>query len=658
MQTAKYSCWTGPSLPTYIAQRSPSPTMSSPPGTPPAPSGIRRHRRTTACTTCRDRRKGGRSCKYLNSETPEFEFIQVKAPRKISKSPSPDSWMPVIERHFDTIKNLKAESPGRGGSQTPIWGSSSSEQISSARSPDIIHIQPQPAKNCLSKLGTEYLPSFQARLPAREVCDHFLESFRLSIHPLVSICHLETLEKNYEAFWADLSPVSSVESTLLIVAVLYTGASNSTINISQSSTLNRLYEELLSAIEPATYHVSNKAAALKLLQAYLLVNTFQLSVEPRKFEQSFLAPALKLAQSLNMHLDRPDQSSPEAQVYSRIWWHLVYLDVEVSIATGVQGLIRPNGCTTRLPSLINESTPHSRTQTPFSPIMVALQGQWQWAHSMQTWAHRLPNQDEVSHFISLIQNLLDLLPEGREENEWPRSYLKLLIDRSYCMLGLKFWLSDQFQGNGCNSDIIRAARSFLHNHHQLSTLTQTIHLKWFITSFAPPHHALFILFMHLSTCESLDNEAKISKPLIDQVLNLDTRGVTPITSNSTSTQISRSSSFQSASSLEPPLPSHRYDVLLRLYSRVWKKLGWNIELLQRSPSGSPRIGVLPHIGGLMHRDRSSSMESSPKSSWMELVTGAGAEAFEMDRDLDDLVWSGDRAWERWQNLAQDIFTRA
>jgi hypothetical protein len=271
----------------------------------------------------------------------------------------------------------------------------------------------------------------------------------------VSICHLDTLEKSYDAFWADLSPQSSVESTLLIVAVLYTGASNSTINISQSSTLNKLYEELLSTIEPATYHVNDKAAALQLLQAYLLVNTFQLSVEPRKSEQSFVAPALKLAQSLNMHLDRPDQSSPEAQVYSRIWWHLVYIDVEVSIATGMQGLIKPNGCTTRLPSLINESTPHSRTQTPFSPIMVALQGQWQWAHSMQTWAHRLPNQDEVSHFISLIQNLLDLLPEGREENEWPRSYLKLLIDRSYCMLGLKFWLSDQFQGNGCNSDIIR-----------------------------------------------------------------------------------------------------------------------------------------------------------------------------------------------------------
>jgi hypothetical protein len=205
----------------------------------------------------------------------------------------------------------------------------------------------------------------------------------------------------------------------------------------------------------------------------------------------------------------------------------------------------------------------------------------------------------------------------------------------------------------------RAARSFLHNHHQLSTLSQTIHLKWFIAGFAPPHHALFILLMHLNTCTSLDNEAKLSKPLIDQVLAMDTRGVTPITSTSTSAQLSRSSSFQSVSSSEPPLPSHRYDILLRLYSRVWKKLGWNIEQLpQRSPSCSPRIGVLPHIGELMHRDRSSSMESLPKSSWMELVTGADTETFETDRDLDDLIWGGDRAWERWQNLAQEIFTRA
>jgi hypothetical protein len=83
-------------------------------------------RERPSCTQCQ---KGGRSCKYLNSETPEFEFIQVKAPRKISKSPSPDNWMPVIERHFDTIKSMKAESPGRGGSQVPFWGGSASAQV-------------------------------------------------------------------------------------------------------------------------------------------------------------------------------------------------------------------------------------------------------------------------------------------------------------------------------------------------------------------------------------------------------------------------------------------------------------------------------------------------------------------------------------------------
>ena len=41
----------------------------------------------------------------------------------------------------------------------------------------------------------------------------------------------------------------------------------------------------------------------------------------------------------------------------------------------------------------------------------------------------------------VIENLLGLISDC-EENEWPRTFLKMQINRAYCMLALRFWQLD------------------------------------------------------------------------------------------------------------------------------------------------------------------------------------------------------------------------
>ncbi|KAL1969095.1 hypothetical protein VTN77DRAFT_349 [Rasamsonia byssochlamydoides] len=175
------------------------------------------------------------------------------------------------------------------------------------------------------------------------------------------------------------------------------------------------------------------------------MNTFRISQLASFSAYGFLPLAIRFAQSLRLHADQGIGNPIDLEVQRRLWWHLLFLDVESTIASGLHFIIRPDGYTTRLPSVISdapsledsESLGHSGISPNMSPMMVAMQGHWLWATRMQTWFERMPHRDEVTHFSHLIEQLMESIRDC-EENEWPLTYLKLQIDRAYCMLGLRF----------------------------------------------------------------------------------------------------------------------------------------------------------------------------------------------------------------------------
>lgn len=253
-----------------------------------------------------------------------------------------------------------------------------------------------------------------------------------------------------------------MNSLVLVLSILYTGAANSS-SISanlQSVTLYSLYETVLHAVDFDTNHASS--SSLQFLQGYIITNTFRASQLSPFLAFGFLPQAIRFAQLLRLHVDPKISSSIEAEVRRRVWWHLISLDVESTIASGLQCIIRPDGYTTGLPSAVRDDAISADGALPLlpeasqslSPIMLAMQGQWQWAQRMHLWFERMPDQDEVIHFGRLIEHLLEMVSDC-EENQWPRTYLKLLSDRAYCMLGLRFWQLDQFKGTQCHCEVLR-----------------------------------------------------------------------------------------------------------------------------------------------------------------------------------------------------------
>ncbi|TGO33703.1 hypothetical protein BHYA_0231g00150 [Botrytis hyacinthi] len=661
----------------HFQPRSYAPKMSlSPPGSPSSveSSGIRRYRRTTACTTCRDRRvkcsrdrpsctqckKGGRLCKYLNSEIPEFEFIEVNLSRSPArKSPSPVISNPITERKSG-IKSKANSRPVVKASQMP-----SSRFLPKTLANDIdTHIH-QPIKNLaitLGTLGDDFISFFRTKVPAREVCDHFLNNF-IGLQSAVPICHIDTLIDEYTSFWANLSPKTSVESTLLILAVLYCGAANSTINISQSTTIHDLYEQLLDIVNLPTYHCTHREpSAIQLLQAYLLVNTFQASTSFSQFRYGFLPHAIRLAQSLKLHFDKPYQSiGVQAEVEKRIWWHLLFLDLQSTITTSAPSLMTRSGYTNdvSLPILLN----HASSQDPASPMMIAFYGQCQWVRFMRDWVMKMPTQEDAVRLVESIENLLQLLPEVKAENLGPRAYLKLLIDSVYCLLGLNFCQANQLQDIGWRNDIVRAASSFLQNYLFLSDMTSATPLKCILPGLIQPHHAVFILLMHLSLCTSFDAKAQWLKILVDKVFDAELSSPRLGASRAASGSPEFIHSSSTSRILRKSYGYLRQDILILLHRKVQAKLSQNTRKLTAiSRSASPNMGVLPELEGLVSRDTKSNIVSRENSAsghegtnWMDLATEMNIEDHMMDRELDDVFRGGRDVWNKWERLIGVVF---
>ena len=314
----------------------------------------------------------------------------------------------------------------------------------------------------VSALGSWFTSVFTPQLPPALTCQRLFENFLVGVHPVVPVCHVPTLKREYSELWTTLSPDTPVDSIVQFLALLYTGAANSTLasEIALSPSLHGLYEDVLHAVDFDAYDITS--SSIQLLQGFVIMSTFRASQLSPFSAFGFLPRAIRFAQALRLHVDQRLGSPVASEVHRRLWWHLISLDVESTIASGLQGIIRPDGYTTSLPSIIcddaimeDEGLPlFAGVAQPLSPMMVAMQGHWQWAQRMQIWFERMPNQDEVVHFSRLIENLLGLIDDN-EENDWPRTFLKMQIDRAYCMLGLRFWQLDQFKGTDCHSEVVR-----------------------------------------------------------------------------------------------------------------------------------------------------------------------------------------------------------
>lgn len=306
----------------------------------------------------------------------------------------------------------------------------------------------------IGSLGDPFSSTLFSSITLKDTYMEYFENYLLTVYPLLPLYPITTLREIYTAFWRNLSPNTSAELLVLILAILYAGAANMNFPNTDSAFIQDMYDKVIGALDLSTYHVISSTNSLCLLYGIIIMNTFRASHLSPFTSFGFLPFAIRFAQSLRLNISQEADSSVDTESHKRLWWHLVFMDTESTIASGLQGIIRPQKMQ---PPAIDNALTGSGKASP-APMAIAMQGHWEFVHRMQIWLERKPEQHEIIHFGRIIEHLLDILPNG-DGSEWTSLYLRMLVDRAYCMLGLRFWQLEQFKGTGCHSEVVRLVKS-------------------------------------------------------------------------------------------------------------------------------------------------------------------------------------------------------
>lgn len=189
-------------------------------------------------------------------------------------------------------------------------------------------------------------------LPPKVVCDALLQSFSIGVHPILPLIHFSTLQKDYNSFWqwCRNSDISQPDNKLLgdpnflylLFSVLYCGAKTALPATWMAGSLEGVIKEKIveqlqcshSACLDVCQHL--RYPTLSTLVSSLLA--YSCSKPDIEFleELRFLSSVVRIAQSMGLHLDGSlfGLDPVTCELRRRVWWHIVWLDVQASIVHG------------------------------------------------------------------------------------------------------------------------------------------------------------------------------------------------------------------------------------------------------------------------------------------------------------------------------------
>ncbi|KAG7007562.1 hypothetical protein G7Y79_00009g026710 [Physcia stellaris] len=317
---------------------------------------------------------------------------------------------------------------------------------------------------------SQYLIDIMQSLPPHDDCWRFFQAFKFRVHPVVPILHLPTLERMMLDFWKAFPFSMHGDTIALLLAVTYCGL----VSLAEeryfelSTALYSSYERLMKSYDfPADFTKST----LPLLQSYVLVNTCRASQTEPIASFGFLPSTVRVAQALKLHVEGKSDSAVNSELHRRLWWHLVYLDVEASLLSGLPNLIHEDDYSTKMPSELYEQTMAgvltSAIGDPKSPMMIAVRSRWHWARYMRKWRKRPASDMEFGLFEETINDLLSNIPDT-QENSGPRGYVSLQLDRAICYKPQHFIREKSIKYIKCGDKVLTSCRFYLAKFSVLS----------------------------------------------------------------------------------------------------------------------------------------------------------------------------------------------
>ncbi|KAK6353084.1 hypothetical protein TWF696_005074 [Orbilia brochopaga] len=475
------------------------------------------------------------------------------------------------------------------------------------RDMNVFKILPENSTMCTAaKLQAGFAPEHQAHkmvwflkyLPLEHQSHALYKAFLNGVHPVIPLLHAPSFNKDYTKFWKlqvhETTDGMSFSPTFipLLFAVLYTGA----LSIS-----NRKFSEAFPDKEHTrntiTSHLHRTALAtlavtafprgptLSSLIAYLLIHTCKIREEEPLTSYAFVGVAMRAAQSAGLHREPSTfkgLNEVEREVRRRIWWHIIYLDVQAAIATGLPPLggSDENAFDTQMVSELKDEyigtkttpediqkeeaatrsnctgLPDSLLKMRLSTAMIAAVGRYEATKVLRKlvsslFSVKLPQKQDVTAMGRIICDLqtkiderinripargipeMGFVPPGGPDEEnsteaeklenfngWARTMLSLMYDKCFSVLYQPFLRTIlSRQWQHARQCSLHACHRLLRKFIFLSTSPAFRPYFWFLPGTYQPLHSCMILLLDLYNTPKSE-EAGPSRKLLDEVFEL------------------------------------------------------------------------------------------------------------------------------------------
>jgi hypothetical protein len=206
-----------------------------------------------------------------------------------------------------------------------------------------------------TKLPTDYvrLAILTREMPHKGACDSLVESFFIRVQPCLPVIDPASFQYLYNDFWnffqgtpttVLIDKISELSTFVpLLLAVLYCGAitanqflwdSRDLENYNSRHLIEQLKtcaEQSLDACNYQRHPTINSIATLALLRG---CSSPQGNAHD---DRTFVCLMIHLAQKLGLHQEKTYSSltTSASEMHRQVWWHVVWLDVQTSICTGL-----------------------------------------------------------------------------------------------------------------------------------------------------------------------------------------------------------------------------------------------------------------------------------------------------------------------------------
>ncbi|KAK7568945.1 fungal-specific transcription factor domain-containing protein [Phyllosticta citricarpa] len=199
-------------------------------------------------------------------------------------------------------------------------------------------------------------------LPAKSMADTLLKQYWRAVHPVAPAVHKPSFERQYTAFWKDISvgvePRSSLQA--LILAAMLSAA----VSLSEEAVTNDYgtsKQELVETFKEGTEAALSRANVVRTtkfetLQAFVMYLIPLCRNEISRSHSALTAMAIRLAECMGLHRDGAQYglSAVETHVRRLVWYQLCFLDIRVCDSCGPRPQIREDDFDTKFPLNVDD----------------------------------------------------------------------------------------------------------------------------------------------------------------------------------------------------------------------------------------------------------------------------------------------------------------